>query len=74
MRLTFRSGIGTTVLACVLGCCGCGGSLHDTPDLSKGPIMGSAKSKQIEELKAKMAKATQDKGKGKGNPQRRSSP
>jgi hypothetical protein len=61
MRLTFRSGIGTAILACVCCCWGCGGSLEDTPDISKGPVTGTRKSKQIEELKAKMAKATQAK-------------
>jgi hypothetical protein len=57
------SGIGTAIMACLLSCCGCGGSLQDTPDLSKGPVLSAGKSKQMEELKAK-AKAGETKGRG----------
>jgi hypothetical protein len=51
------------IMACLLLCCGCGGSLEDTPDLSKGPNPGVAKLKKTEEMKAQ-AKAAEAAGKG----------
>jgi hypothetical protein len=62
MRRTSSIGIGTAIMVCLLSCCGCGGSLQDTPDPSKGPSLSAAKSKQMEELKAQ-AKAGEAKGK-----------
>jgi hypothetical protein len=63
MRRAFCSVIGTTILACPICCGGCGGGLQDTPDLSKGPTVGTAKLKKMEEMKA-LAKAAQAEGKG----------
>jgi hypothetical protein len=60
MRLS-PFGIGAALMACLLPCWGCGGSLQDTPVLSKGPSLSAAKSKQMDELKAK-AKAGEAKG------------
>jgi hypothetical protein len=62
MRRAFFSGIGAAILACALACSGCGGSLHDAPDLTKGPSLGEAKLKKMEEWKAKKAAAAQAKG------------
>jgi hypothetical protein len=55
MRLVFSIGVATAILACLLPCWGCGGSLEDTPDLSKGPNPGAAKLKKTEEMKAAAA-------------------
>jgi hypothetical protein len=63
MRPASAIGIGTAILACLLPCLGCGGSLQDTPDLSQGPSPGAAKLKKTEELKAQ-AKAAEAAGKG----------
>jgi hypothetical protein len=63
MRPTSSIGIGTALLACLLPCWGCGSSLEDTPDVSKGPSPGTAKLKKTEELKAQ-AKAAAAEGKG----------
>ena len=62
MQLASSMGIGAAVMACLLPCWGCGGSLQDTPDPSKGPSLSAAKSKQMEELKAQ-AKAGEATGK-----------
>jgi hypothetical protein len=66
MRLTSSVRIGPAIMACLLLCGGCGGSLEDTPDLSKGPSIGAGKLKQMEESKAKVAAEAQAKGKPKG--------
>ena len=63
MRLASSIGVGPALIACLLPCWGCGGSLEDTPDLSKGPSPGAAKLKKTEEIKA-LAKAAEAEGKG----------
>jgi hypothetical protein len=62
-------GIGTTLMACLLPCCGCGGSLEDAPANTKGPTLSKAKTQQMEELKAKAKNADV---KEKGTPRGRS--
>ncbi len=62
-------GIGTTLLACLLPCCGCGGSLEDVPANTQGPTLSKTKTQQMEELKAKAKSAD---GKEKGTPRGRS--
>jgi hypothetical protein len=64
MRLVSSIGIGTAIMLCLLTCCGCGSSLQDTPDLSKGPSPGAAKLKKTEEMKD-LAKAAEAEGKGR---------
>jgi hypothetical protein len=66
MRLTSSIRIGPAIMTCLLLCGGCGGSLEDTPDFSKGPSIGAAKLKRMEEFKAKLATEAQAKGKPKG--------
>jgi hypothetical protein len=63
MRQTSSIRIGTAIMVYLLSCCGCGGSLEDTPDVSKGPSLGAAKLKNAEEIKAR-AKAAEAEGKG----------
>jgi hypothetical protein len=57
MRRTSSIGIGTAIMACFLACWGCGGSLQDTPDTSKGPSIGAGKLKTAEEMKNRAAAA-----------------
>jgi hypothetical protein len=63
MRWGSSVGIGAAIMVCLVLCCGCGGSLLDTPDVSKGPSPGAAKLKKTEEMNA-LAKAAKAEGKG----------
>ena len=67
MRPGFSIGLGNAILACLLACSGCGSSLQDNPDLSKGPSPGAAKLKKTEEMRAQAkAAAAESKGLPKG--------